>query len=246
MHLAGRLLGSLLIAPNRGGNLRPWRELVSQALAGGMNTQSDGRRPDAAEPQAQSGTSLSLLLRLREGQPAAWERLLDLYGPLVCSWCRRGGLNQDDAADVVQEVFASVSSSLNRFRRERPGDSFRGWLRVITRRAIADVFRQRQKQAAARGGDVGQEMLQQIAAQRLPDATPEEETQEQSGVIQQAAKLVQHEFEPTTWRAFWRVAVDGRPSPEVAEELGISPGAVRQAKYRVVRRLRAELEGLLD
>ena len=39
-------------------------------------------------------------------------------------------------------------------------------------------------------------------------------------------------------------AVDGKLPAEVAEELAMSPGAVRVAKSRVLKRLREELGGL--
>ena len=42
------------------------------------------------------------------------------------------------------------------------------------------------------------------------------------------------------------VAVNGRPAEQVAAELGISAQAVYLAKARVLRRLRQELEGLVD
>jgi RNA polymerase sigma-70 factor (ECF subfamily) len=55
---------------------------------------------------------------------------------------------------------------------------------------------------------------------------------------------VRGEFEPRTWQAFWKTAVDGRPVKDVADELGMSPGAVRVAKSRVLHRLRDELGDL--
>ena len=57
-------------------------------------------------------------------------------------------------------------------------------------------------------------------------------------------ELIRAEFKESTWQAFYRTAVDARPAAEVAEELGISLRAVYQAKYRVMRRIRRELEDL--
>jgi RNA polymerase sigma-70 factor (ECF subfamily) len=57
---------------------------------------------------------------------------------------------------------------------------------------------------------------------------------------------MQAEFEATTWKACWAVVVEDRPAAQVATELGISPNAVYIARSRVLRRLRRELEGLLD
>ena len=50
----------------------------------------------------------------------------------------------------------------------------------------------------------------------------------------------------TTWAAFRRTAVDGRPAAEVAVELGLTPNAVHVARSRVLVRLRAEAAGFLD
>src|SRR4051812_43084854 len=69
-------------------------------------------------------TSLSLLERVRGNQAGAWERLVDLYAPLVYHWCRRAGLSADDAADVFQEVFRAVTAHIAEFRRDRAGDTF--------------------------------------------------------------------------------------------------------------------------
>src|SRR5262245_36645258 len=94
-------------------------------------------------------TSLTLLQRVQARQPDAWERLVDLYAPLVLHWCRRGGLHGDDADDVFQEVFRSLAEHIADFRRDRPGDSFRGWLRTITRNKLLDHFRRIKKHPIA-------------------------------------------------------------------------------------------------
>src|SRR5438105_4437335 len=97
-------------------------------------------------------TSLSLLQRVQGNQPRAWEQLVDLYAPLVYHWCRRAGLGSEDTADVFQEVFRAVAEHVAAFRRDRPGDTFRGWLRTITRNKLRDHFRRRQDQPRAHGG----------------------------------------------------------------------------------------------
>jgi RNA polymerase sigma-70 factor (ECF subfamily) len=53
--------------------------------------------------------------------------------------------------------------------------------------------------------------------------------------------LIRAEFDERTWQAFWLTAVENHSGSEAAKLLGMSPGAVRQAKYKVVRRLRQEL-----
>jgi RNA polymerase sigma-70 factor (ECF subfamily) len=65
-------------------------------------------------------------------------------------------------------------------------------------------------------------------------------------LVGRALDLMQAEFQPTTWMACWEHVVSGKPAAEVAAQLGISLGAVRAAKCRVLRRLRQELAGLHD
>jgi RNA polymerase sigma-70 factor (ECF subfamily) len=201
-----------------------------------MNS-SDGPLSDAA-----GSTSTSLLQRLRAREPAAWEQLCRLYGPLVYRWARSSGLQDTDAADVVQEVFRSVTGSLERFHREGPTDSFRGWLWGITRNKLRDHFRARAAHPAGAGGSDAQQQLLEV-----PDAPPDstsEAVNPDAVLVHRALALIQVEFEARTWRAFWRSAVDGEAAGDIAKELGMTPRAVRQAKYRVLRRLRQELGGL--
>ncbi|MEZ6114810.1 MAG: sigma-70 family RNA polymerase sigma factor [Pirellulaceae bacterium] len=194
-------------------------------------------------------TSLSLLARLRAGDQQGWQRLVRLYGPLIYSWCRRAGLQQEDASDAVQDVFSSISTNLEKFRRDQPGDSFRKWLKTVTMNRARDILRRDAGRAKATGGTTAQF---QIASQPAPDATDvvdesdAERTQELDHLLRQATEMVRTDFEPATWQAFWQTSVEGRETADVAADLGLSANAVRIAKSRVRARLREELDGLLD
>ena len=119
-------------------------------------------------PIAGLETSPSLLLRAQANDAVAWERLVDLYAPLVYHWCRRSQLSPEDAADVFQDVFQAVAKSLHTFRRRQTGDSFRGWLRIIASNKIRDHFRKAQHQPHAPGGTDAQMRLNAVA-DPLPD-----------------------------------------------------------------------------
>jgi len=58
--------------------------------------------------------------------------------------------------------------------------------------------------------------------------------------------LIELEFEPTTVRAFRRVALEGASGAEVAGELGMTLAAVYAGRSRVLKRLKEVAEGLLD
>lgn len=207
-------------------------------------------------------TSTSLLQRVRLRDDDAWSRLVRLYGRLVLYWCRQAGLQRADRADVFQEVFRSVAVHIDGFRRDRQGDTFRGWLRAVTRSKIQDHFRTRQREPAAQGGTDIQERLQHapdlLSAEEFSDVEivgdaageagedPATEAAEKSLLMEQALQLAREAFEERTWQAFWRTTVDGVATDIAAKELGISSAGVRQARSRVLRRLREEFSGLVE
>ena len=191
-----------------------------------------------------TGTSSSLLHRAVAQDKEAWRRLSLLYGPVVYGWVRSAGFKEHDAADVVQEVFQAVFTSLNRFRSDRPGDSFRGWLATITHRRACDHLRKRAAQAPAAGGTEAQLLLQELP-ERLPEEGVMDDENGEADLIRRALELVRPEFAEHTWQACIQTAVEGRRPAEVAAELAMSVGAVYVARSRVLKRLKTEMEGLV-
>ena len=190
---------------------------------------------------APSGTSSSLIDRVKADEAGAWDRLVTLYAPLLYHWCRRWKLQEEDLADVFQEVFKTLVVHLPEFRKDREGATFRGWLFTITRNKVLDHFRKRSHDAEAGGGTEAGMKLAQIPAPG-PDAAPDpEEAEEIRRLYHRGLELIRGEFEERTWQAFWRTAVEGRAPREVAVELSMTSGAVRVAKSRVLQRLREEL-----
>jgi RNA polymerase sigma-70 factor (ECF subfamily) len=205
-----------------------------------------GRRRGAVvtDPRVNPGesggsTSLGLLERVRAKDAAAWERLASLYAPLVEHWCRRAGLQAADAADVRQEVFVSVARKVADFRRDRAGDTFRGWLRRITQNKLRDHGRKR-RGAPATGGALPPE-------HSAPPEGAEEAGAEEVGILyRRALELLRREFEERSWQAFWRVVIDGQKPRDVAADLRMTANAVYLAKGRVLARLREEFAGAIE
>lgn len=190
-----------------------------------------------------SSTSVSLIERARCMDPDAWERLCYVYGPLVYRWGRRAGLQDSDAADIGQEVFRTVAGRIGGFDHRPHVGTFRGWLRMITRNKIGDHLRRAGDAPHVLGGSTARQRWADLVdpvAEALSDssvAAPDD----QNLLFHRALDLLRGEFEVNTWRAFWLSAVEERPTDEIAETLGLTRQAVRQAKYRVLRRLRVEL-----
>jgi RNA polymerase sigma-70 factor (ECF subfamily) len=203
--------------------------------------------PDRSEPRSswEGSTSRSLLADARSDDPAAWVRLVNLYAPLVATWCRRWGVAEQDIVDLLQDVFAAVAAHLDRFRKEQPADTFRGWLATIARNKVRDYYRRRSNEPVATGGTEAALRISQVLdplAQELPvDSADEASDAAFSDVLLRALESIRGEFQQRTWQAFWRVVVEGRTAAEAAAELEMQPGAVRVAKSRVLARLRREL-----
>ncbi len=198
------------------------------------------------ESSSSSSMHSSLLQRVREHDHDAWQRMVHIYSPLIYDWCRIQRLQPADSADVLQDVFRSVAGNLENFRRDRPRDSFRGWLWTITRNKILDHFRKQNNRGNALGGTNAAQRMHEV-----PDEEPSTSTGGSSGEAtnnpyRRAVDLLRMEFEDRTWQAFYQVTIDGRATADVAADLGISVNAVRKAKSRVLRRLRDEFGDLLS
>ncbi len=188
-----------------------------------------------------TGTSSSLIGRVKADEAGAWDRLVALYAPLVHHWCRRWDLQEDDLADVFQEVFKTLVVHIAGFRREPAGGTFRGWLWKITRSKALDHFRKSARDAqGVVGSEAGVRLAQIPGPEPMEEADPAE-AEAMRRLFLRGLDLIRGEFEERTWRAFWRTSVEGRATREVASELSMTPGAVRVAKSRVLQRLREEL-----
>lgn len=206
-----------------------------------MNDSSSQKEPDSAHASIPS----TLLDQVRSHQAEAWDRLVELYGPVIYGWCRGSGVESDEAGDVVQEVFTAVARNVGRFRRDGPSDSFRAWITTITRNKINDYFRRLRRRPDAWGGtDAQREFLD------MPEPTDPSLVTNSRGsddpLSRRALDLVRAEFEGRTWDAFWKVTVEDRLPKDVAEQLGMTLQAVYKAKSRVLRRLREEFGELLS
>jgi len=167
--------------------------------------------------QSKSSTSPSLIQRARQHDADAWQRLCDIYAPLVYQWARRAGLQDQDAADIGQEVFRTVASRIQSFRKDEQGDTFRGWLRNITRNKLGDFIRVAREKPRAAGG-TGAHQLLGNEPELLLDPESDPELNEEGTVLHGALNALRVEFEETTWQAFWRSTVDEQPNDVIATD----------------------------
>ncbi len=196
-------------------------------------------RVPASEPPV---TRASLVLRLRDpADHAAWRDFVDIYGPLIYGFARKRGLQDADAADLMQDVLRSVNGAIGRLDYDRKQGTFLGWIFTITRNKVFNHLSARK--GKARGtGDSGAQALLAEHPDDEPGLDAAWELDYRRQVTAHALQALRGEFQPKTWEAFWRTAVDGVGAQEVAKLLGMSAGAVYVAKSRVLARLKEEVQ----
>ena len=183
--------------------------------------------------EASLATPVSLLASLRGADnAAAWGRFAEMYTPLLFHWAKRSGLQDADAADLVQEVFAVLVRKLPAFRYES-GGSFRGWLHTV----LLNKWRELRRRQHSAGTGVP---LDSLAAPESIEPLGDEEYR--SELIRRALGVLRRDFQAAMWEAFWRTTALGRPAREVAPELGMTANAVHAAKARVLRRFAKNLK----
>jgi RNA polymerase sigma factor (sigma-70 family) len=191
-------------------------------------------------------TRPSLVLRLRDtADGAAWAEFAELYEPLIYRLARGKGLQDADARDLAQEVLVAVAAAVSRWDPDPAKGRFRAWLFRIARNLLVNFLAAQRRRPQGSGSTSVQELLEAQPAED-PDAAAEFDAEFRRRAFHWAAARVRAEFSDSTWLAFWRTGVENRPVAEVAEELGLSAGAVYVARSRVLARLRERVQGLTD
>lgn len=191
-------------------------------------------------------TSLSLLNHLQESpQSESWDQLVVLYGPLIKSWLRNYEVQQSDTDDLIQEVLLTVANEINGFDHNGRRGAFRAWLKGILVNRLRQFWRARDRQPQ---GKADSDVWQRLNELEDPQSELSQRwnLEHDQSVLRQIMTLAEPNFEPTTWKAFCRIALDGASADEVARELQLSRNAVIVAKCRVLGSLRRQSQGLIE
>jgi RNA polymerase sigma-70 factor (ECF subfamily) len=189
-------------------------------------------------------TRASLLVRIRDaGDADAWRQFVQIYSSLIYGFARKRGLQDADAADLMQDVLRSVAGAVGRLNYDTRKGTFRGWLYTVTRNKLNNFLVGRQRQVRGTGDSNAQELLEEQAVENDGDAALWDQEYERR-LFDWAAEQVRGEFQDATWQAFWETAVEDRSAAEVGKTLGMSVGSIYVAKSRVLARLKETIRQL--
>lgn len=187
-------------------------------------------------------TRPSLLVRLhvpRDEQ--ALTEFCAIYAPLIERLARQRGLQDADAADLVQEVLRTVASAIERQLFDPARGSFRGWLFRIARNLMVNFLISQRRHPRGSGDTDMQQLLEAWPAQDAADSVLFDAEYKRQ-LLNWAAEQLRGEFTERMWQAFWQTGVEARSAKDVAAALGTTVGTIYHYKSRVMARLRRKIE----
>jgi len=184
----------------------------------------------------------SAIDRALDGDSQAWSHVCEIFGPIVYVQARKQGLQADDAADIVQNVFMAVAKNTHKYVRGQNSGNFAAWIHVIARNKIHDHFRQLKRGIPAVGGTTANHQLVQVPSSN-GGAHAIEEKMELSDFKRRLIDHIRPEFDQGVWESFWRTSVGAESPDDVAREIGVTVWAVYKARARVTARLKEIFSG---
>jgi RNA polymerase sigma-70 factor, ECF subfamily len=186
-------------------------------------------------------THVTLLARLRQhGDAEAWKTFVDLYTPLVYRFCRTRNLQDADSRDVTQQVLGIVHRWIGKFEYDRERGKFRNWLGAVTAHEIS----RHQRKDRRPGKGVGDGWGDNIAELSSAAVDPQWAEEFNSYIFQLALSRIRPEFEADVWQAFDLTWIGDVKPQQAAKRIGKPSAWIYKARYKVIERLRKELEFL--
>jgi RNA polymerase sigma-70 factor (ECF subfamily) len=188
----------------------------------------------------QDSTHSSLLQGMRDGTPEAWERIVDIWTPILHDYCRNRGFSTTSSEDITQNVMLRVYRGIHRFQRDGKGKRFRFWMMTIVRNEIAEYCSRNTGCGIAMGGSSHQAQLAELTA--FDGDEFDEDWCTPAVILTRVLDLIRSDFEPHVWRAFELFKCKRLSARETAIQLKMTENAVRQASHRVCRRIKEEMD----
>jgi len=214
----------------------------------------------AAKEEEFIPTRTSLLGRLKNwDDQESWKEFFDTYWKMLYSVARRSGLNEAEAQDIVQEVLVAVAKKMPNFHYDPVIGSFKSWLMLIIRRRIIDYFRKRGRHPHGQAPDSGtpgpiahhapDSATGTGTMERIPDPEGEQipriyEEEWQHHIFEAALQRVKQLVDYEEFQVFDCYAMKGWPPEQVAKTLNVTMSFVYNAKYRLTKLIKAEVQRL--
>lgn len=181
--------------------------------------------------------SLLDAMRLNPHDSELMTRLIDFTRPYLEHWARRFLTDAEDREDFLQEVYVKLVRLIPRFKYDRT-KRFRGLLRVIAQNTMND-FRRKKKRDPVNG-------LSSLDIPVESEVSRFDEREYNAFLVKRAMEVMKSEFSDQDWQTVYALIIEGKSAKEVAKQFNRTIASVYMAKFRVLKRLREMLQGLMD
>lgn len=181
---------------------------------------------------------VDLIRRTREGDIPAFEQLFSRFQKRVYNLIYRMVGNEQDAADLTQEVFVRVYNSRHLLKSE---DTFYAWLRTIATNIARDHFRKVGRTIKADSLDAPVSLEEGEVQREIPDwsANPERELEKKD--VQQTVQRAMNSLSDEHRAVVVLHHIEGMDVRGIASELGIAEGTVKSRLARARDELKRKL-----
>lgn len=173
-----------------------------------------------------------IIALLRQREEAGIQLLVQHYGPLMRYIIAPILSREQDREDCLSEVTAKVWEKIGQFDPEK--GNWSAWLTAVSRNTALSHARKQADHNAA------EELTEEVPS---PQPTPEEQVMQRELRAALAAELMQLSFRERT--LFYRKYYYLQPTAQIAAELGMTERAVEGKLYRIKKRLRGRLGGVI-
>lgn len=172
-------------------------------------------------------TDEQLVKKALQGNKQAWLNLIKRYEKPIYNYGMRMTSRNEDALDLMQEVFISVFRNLSNYRNE---GSFKSWLFRIAHFRCIEFYRRKKPMQ-------GLEDAPEIASEELSVADSMHANQENQQLINAMQKLPLAQKAVVELKFFGQFTFD-----EIAEQTGMSANTAKSRLYGALEKLKTLME----
>ncbi len=179
--------------------------------------------------------SVRLMLRVKEGDERAFEKLVELHQRAIIGTVARMLNSLDDAHDIAQQVFVRIWKSAPRYE---PSAKFTTWMFTITRNLVFNEMRKRnRRKEVPLDAENDDDAPKQYAHPMAPSADVLSQQDELERALDHAITLLPEKQRlAVVMRRYEEV-----PYEDICEVLGMSLPAVKSLLFRARTELRKHL-----
>ena len=183
----------------------------------------------------------SLLLRLKDrSDESSWGEFYTIYGRMIFGYALHYNLSHAEAEDIVQEVVVKVFRQILSFDYSPKQGRFRGWLKTVTKHAVIDFIRRRERRRNT--SDQYREHAEVLFEEQNCRDDEIWRKEREKAMLEVALQRVYSRVGECCREVFNLFVVERYSAGEVGAQLDMEPNAVYACKHRMLKYIREEVE----